>query len=87
MIPQGYRIILLEQIVPEWDEELRIPLIIRAMAQDYDRPENEFVIGLQDLETLEIEVTTMNTNEIDQAYLMGKQLASIVKTELEQYQQ
>lgn len=47
IVPQGYRGILLQDAPENWKNELRMPLIQRALAEHYDRPCEEIVVGYQ----------------------------------------
>ena len=85
VIPQGYRAILLEEIPPRWKEELRMPLIQRSLARTYSRPEDEFVVGIQELDASDLAVTSYSKIDIDHAEQIGQQLAEEVANELTKY--
>jgi hypothetical protein len=86
MIQQGYRAVLLETIQPGWKEELRMPLIQRALAAAYERPENEFVVGIQELDASELTVTSYSQTDMDNAEQIAQQLARQVAVELAKHQ-
>lgn len=82
MIPHGYRAILLDEIPLRWKEELRMPLIQRNLARTYGRPEDEFVVGIQELDASNLEVTSYSKTDIDHAEQIVQQLAEKVANEL-----
>ena len=82
MIPKGYRAILLEEIPLRWEEELRMPLIQRSLARVYGRPEDEFVVGIQELDASDLAVTSYSETDIDHAEQIVQQLAEEVANEL-----
>lgn len=82
MTTKGYRAILLEEIPHRWKEELRMPLIQRSLARSYVRPEDEFEIGIQELDASDLAVTSYSKTDIDHAEKIGQQLAKEVANEL-----
>lgn len=86
MIQQGYRAVLLRNIHPGWEEELRMPLIQRALATAYERPENEFVVGIQELDASKLSVTSYSQTNMDNAERIAQQLARQVAVELAKHQ-
>ena len=82
MTPKGYRAILLEEIPLQWEEELRMPLIQRGLALTYGRPEDEFVVGIQELDASDLAVTFYSKTDIDHAEQIGQQLAKEVAKEI-----
>ena len=82
MTPKGYRAILLEEIPLQWEEELRMPLIQRGLALIYGRPEDEFVVGIQELDASDLAVTSYSKTDIDHAEQIGQQLAEEVAKEI-----
>lgn len=84
MIPQGYRAILLDEIPLQWEEELRMPLIQRGLARTYSRPEDEFMVGIQELDASDLVVTSYSKKDIDHAELIVQQLAEEVANKLTQ---
>lgn len=84
MIPKGYRAILLEEIPSQWKKELRMPIIQRGLARLYDRPEDEFMVGIQELDASDLEVISYSKTDIDHAEQILQQLAEEVANELNQ---
>ena len=85
MIPQGYRAILLDEIPFRWEEELRMPLIQRGLARAYGRPEDKFVVGIQELDASDLAVTSYSKTDIDHAEQIAQQLAEEVTNEFAKY--
>lgn len=83
MIPQGYRAILLQEIPLQWEEELRMPLIQRGIARTFYRPEEDFKVGFQELDTSNLVDNSYSKKEIDNAQMIVKQLAEEVISESE----
>lgn len=50
ILANGYRAVLFEPIVPNWKNELRMPLIQLAIAERYGRPAKEIRVGFHDLD-------------------------------------
>ena len=76
--PKGYRAILLENIPLRWDEELRMPLIQRGVALTCQRPEDKFVVGIQELDTCDLVETSYSKEAINDAEQIAWQLAEEV---------
>lgn len=85
LTPTGYRAIILEEIPLRWEEELRMPLIQRGLACAYSRPEDEFVVGIQELDASNLVVTSYSTTVIDHAEQIVRQLAEEVVNEASKY--
>ena len=85
MTPQGYRAILLEDIPLGWKEELRMPLIQRGLAHAYYRPENKFVVGIQELDASDLVEVSYSKTAIDEAERIVRQLAEEVANEFTKY--
>ena len=85
MIPQGYRAILLDEIPLRWKEELRMPLIQRGLARAYGRPEDKFVVGIQELDASDLAVTSYSKTDIDYAEQIARGLAEEVTNEFAKY--
>lgn len=84
----GYRAILLESIPPQWNEELRMPLIQRGVALTYQRPEDKFVVGIQELDTCHLVETSYSKEAINDAEQIAGQLAEEMaraENEIDQY--
>ena len=84
----GYRAILLEGIPLRWNEELRMPLIQRGLALVYGRPEDKFVVGIQELDTCALVETSYSTAAMNDAEQTARQLAeemARVTNEVDEY--
>lgn len=82
MTTKGYRAILLDEIPLQWEDELRMPLIQRSLARAYSRPEDRFMVGIQELDASALEVTSYSKTDIDHAEQTVRQLAEKVASEL-----
>ena len=58
-----------------------MPLIQRGLARLYGRPEDEFVIGIQELDASDLAVTSYSKTDIDHAEQIVQQLAEEVANE------
>jgi hypothetical protein len=77
----GYRGVLLGKFNHDWQHELRLPLIQRAMASKYDRAESAFAIARQELDGTNLETLQFSTAEIDAAEQTAQNLASTIRAE------
>jgi hypothetical protein len=77
----GYRAILLGQRNPVWSNELRMPLIQRAMAIKYERPEDELSVGYQNLDGTQIELVLYSDDVLNLAENTAQQLATTISAE------
>jgi hypothetical protein len=82
VISQGYRAILLDEIPLQWKKELRMPLIQRGLARAYSRPEDEFLVGIQELDASDLAVTSYSKTDINHAEQIMQRLAEEVANEL-----
>ena len=90
MTVEGYRAILLENIPFRWDKELRMPLIQRSLARVYYRPEDKFVVGIQEPDARALVETSYSIAAIDEAEQIARQLAekiADVASEFDKYRQ
>ena len=78
----GYRAILLGLRKPSWQQETRMPLIQRAMATRYERPEDEISVGYQNLDGGELDVVTYSQSVLNEAENLARQLALTVAIEV-----
>ena len=78
----GYRAILLGLRKPTWQQETRMPLIQRAMATKYERPEDEVSVGYQKLDGGELDVATYSQSALNEAENLARQLALTVAIEV-----
>lgn len=82
----GYRAVLLGSSCETWQEELRMPLIQRAVAYLLQRSETEVSLGVQNLDGSELLTTTFNATEIDTAEITARALAIKVADEIRRLQ-
>jgi hypothetical protein len=78
----GYRAVLLKAAPPGWQTELRMPLIQRALATDYQRPEHEISIGFQNLDGGALDVVTYDRKAVETAAAEARDLAARVRAEM-----
>ena len=50
LVEGGYRGVLLGPSAPRWQDELRMPLLQKALAVRYEKPPVSFTIGVQELD-------------------------------------
>jgi hypothetical protein len=77
----GYRGVLLGRFNHDWQHELRLPLIQRALASKYDRAESAFAIARQELDRTDLQTLQFSTSEIDAAEQTARNLASTIRAE------
>jgi hypothetical protein len=65
--PEGYRGILLGVPPRGWRDQLRMPLLQRALSRKYARPLNEIWIGVQDLDGSGLEIARFASRRITEA--------------------
>jgi hypothetical protein len=70
----GYRGVLLGQAGPGWRTELRMPLIQAGLAMRYDRPIDQFNVGVQRLDGTMLEETHFVDREVTTARTRLEQL-------------
>ncbi len=75
IISGGYRGIILGNIPDNWDHQLRIPLIQRALAGRLQRPEIDIAVGFQNLDGGDLRVVSFPKDEIDDAETSVQDLA------------
>jgi hypothetical protein len=79
----GYRAILLSAPPIRWREQLRMPLIQRAISSMYSRPVEKVEVGFQQLDGTGLQTAIFNRKQIDAAaerFLgLGKQIRRLVK--------
>ena len=86
MTPQGYRAIILGPVNQGSMEELRMPLIQRAVARATGRPEDEFTVGMQELDASNMVVRSFSRTEIEDAYNIAQATAAQVAIEIDRLQ-
>jgi len=75
----GYQGILFGTPVPDWKTQLRIPLIQRALSEQYGRPLTEVAVGFQRLAGGESEVVTVPDGDVKEAERAFKALGERVR--------
>lgn len=70
-----YRGILLESSSEVWIGDLRMPLLQRALANSFQRREEEFCVGLQGLDGVVFDVKSFSSAEIDDAMVAVRGVA------------
>ena len=81
----GYRAILLENIMPAWDEDLRMPLIQIGIAKAFGRPINEVSVGIQELDASNLVVCCFKPEELATASHVAQYLSNQISRELSNY--
>ena len=72
---EGYRAVLFGDAGADWDEELRMPLLQRAVASRVHRPEHEVSVGVQGLDGNDLETVVYLAPDIDEALRVARDLA------------
>ncbi len=83
MTSTGYRAILLGNHDNSWQQELRMPLIQRAVALATKRSENEMLVGVQNLDGSRLATTQYSSSDIDSAERLFIELLLTVDRENE----
>ena len=83
LVGGGYRAILLGAADQDWRDELRTPLLQRAVAKHFDRHESEVAIGVQALDATGLETAHFGTTDIDDAEAAARALATHLVAEWE----
>lgn len=63
-----YRAVLVGEVSPNWQSELRMPLIQRAVAERLRRPEALVVVGVQNLDGSELAAVRFSRRRINDAH-------------------
>ena len=82
MTPQGYRALILGPVDSLSMDELRMPLIQRAVARVTGRPEDEFTVGVQELDASNMVARNFSQAEIEEASNTAQSLAAQVASEI-----
>lgn len=81
IIPNGYRGILLSTIKNNWKEELRMPLLQKALSDLYQRPLGEIEIGMQNLDGSLLTSVNYSLKEVSEAqkslFKLGERVKSV----------
>ena len=83
----GYRAILLEDIMPDWDEDLRMPLIQIGISNAFGRPINEISVGIQELDASSLVVRRFDAEELATAEAVARDLSTQISRQLANYAQ
>ena len=67
VVSNGLRGVLLGTAAPEWQEELRMPIIQRGLAELYGRALEELVVGVQRPDGSDLAEAQYSRSEVDQA--------------------
>ena len=79
----GYRAVLLGACDPDWRDELRTPLLQRAVARHFAREEGEVSIGVQELDGGDLQTVRYSEAEIDAAEARARIVAAQLAREFE----
>lgn len=74
---EGYRGVLLGDHESDWRSELRMPLLQKALAVLYEKPQRQFSVGVQELDASGLEEIAYNSREIDRAAATFGELISL----------
>lgn len=78
----GYRGVLLGSRTTDWRQELRVPLIQRALASELKRPELEISVGFQNIDGTQLELVSFSRVVLDEAEERARRLALVLFNEL-----
>lgn len=79
----GYRAVLLGSFDEGWRDELRTPLLQRAVARHFARNEGEVSVGVQALDGSDLQAVQYTESEIDAAEVQARALAAQLAREFE----
>jgi len=77
----GYRGVLISNRPPSWQQQLRFPLIQRALSARLQRPETLISVGFQNLIGTQLEVISFPKSRLDEVEAMAKELAKVLSGE------
>lgn len=80
----GYRAVLLGESNDDWQSQLRMPLIQRAVATTLKRPESLVYVGVQDLDGTHLELKTYSKRQINLAVSELRDIAHAAASALSQ---
>lgn len=75
----GYQGILLGTKDARWKDQLRMPLIQKALAEKYVRPVQDVMVGIQAIDGSSLEVVTFSPSQIREAEREFKDLGERIK--------
>ena len=81
LVPGGYRAVVVGEIPPSWDSELRTPLIQKAVALHFQRPLEEYEVAFHDLDSQTIVRRRFTPEEVSVAERAAEGLARTVMEE------
>jgi hypothetical protein len=73
--PEFYRAILLGSFPANWRKQLRMPLIQKAISEQFARPLNEVAVAVQQLDGSNLQVRSYSANTVARAEGRFKELA------------
>lgn len=76
----GYRGVLLGVTDSNWKDQLRMPLIQRALAEKYVRPVQDIMVGIQAIDGSSLEVVTFSPLQIREAEREFRDLGERIKS-------
>lgn len=79
VIDTGYQGILLGTKDASWKDQLRMPLIQKALAEKYVRPIQDVMVGVQAIDGSSLEVVTFSASQIREAEREFKDLGERIK--------
>jgi hypothetical protein len=79
VLPGGYRALLLGPYPRGWQNQLRMPLLQRAVAMRYGRPIDDVSVGVQHLDGSGLAVNLYSRNEIATAESEFRSLSAVVQ--------
>jgi len=77
--PDGYRTVILRDPPPNWERELRMPLLQLAASINYGRPDQEISVGFQRVDGTSLRVRTYNTSQLRAALTKFKRLGGRIR--------
>jgi hypothetical protein len=75
----GYRAVLLSQPPPDWQQQLRMPLIQAAIGAMYGRPPDKIAVGFQELDGSNLETVVYGRRQISAAEQRFRLLGETVR--------
>lgn len=76
LVDQGYRGVLLGKSTADWQNELRMPLLQKALASRYEKPVESFAVGVQELDASGLQEIRFDAGQIEKA---GARLAELIQ--------
>jgi|WetSurMetagenome_2_1015567.scaffolds.fasta_scaffold56843_4 hypothetical protein len=76
-----YGCVILGKAPPNWRQQIRIPLIQRALADKLERPEIDISVGYQNLDGTSIELVSFSLKKLDEAEATARELMRDVAEE------